>query len=89
MRTFSTIFLTTLQSRGDRLYLKDDLKIKLEAVQLLKKLNDNYPHNHEDFDEKFLFEAMRAIFTEVEIKQCFESKSLKSIYGSKFKLYKG
>lgn len=87
--TFLIFYLFLFQSRGDRLYLKDSLKIKLEAIQLLKRMNVNYPQNHEDFDEMFLFQAMRALFTEADIKLCAESKSLKSIYGMKYLLYKG
>lgn len=77
------------QSRGDRLYFDEELTIKLETVQKLKKMNDNYPHNHDDFDEQFIFNAMRAIFSKDETKTFWDNKSFKSIYGRKYLLFRG
>lgn len=52
-------------------------------------MNVNYPQMHEDFDEMFLYQAMRAMYTETDLKLCAEKRSLKSIYGIKYLLYKG
>lgn len=76
------------QSMGDRLYLDGSLKIKMDLIRLLKKMNDNYPSSHQDFDEKFLFHAMQAIFSSGEMKACWELKSFRGIYGKIFLFFK-
>lgn len=78
------LYFTIPQSRGDRLYLEGSLKVKLEVVKLLKKMNVEYPRSHEDYDEKFLITAIAAIFAEDELNSLSKAKSLKVIYGRKY-----
>lgn len=63
--------------------------LKLKDVQLLKKMNENYPSCHADYDEKYLYRALVAIFSKNEIKLLANTNSLKTIYGKKYKFLKG
>lgn len=66
----------SLQVRGDRLYLYDDLKLKLEMVDMFKKMGSNYPENTSDFDEAFLYRSMKTIFPKTQLRKFANSQNL-------------
>lgn len=66
----------SLQVRGDRLYLYDDLKLKLGVVEMLKRMGSNYPENTSDFDEAFLYRSMKSIFPKIQLRKFANSQNL-------------
>lgn len=58
-------------------------------VETLKKMNQNYPNSHEDFDEQFIFLAAGGIFTRAELKICSDSKTLRKLKAANLKFLKG
>lgn len=45
----------------------NDIVLKLDVVETLKKMNQCFPKNQECYDEQFIFRIMRAIFTKEEL----------------------
>lgn len=69
----------SLQVRGDRLYLHDDLKLKLGVVEMLKRMGSNYPENTSDFDEEFLYRSMKSIFPKIQLRKFANSQNLSDL----------
>lgn len=71
-----TFHIHLIQTRGDRLYLDEKLKVKISLVETLKAMNQNYPKTSADFDEEFLFLAIRGLFSAEEIAECSAQQKL-------------
>lgn len=67
----------------------DEVKLHPNTVDMLKHLNIQYPMKHEDYDEKFIRQLMKAIFRKPELKKCSKTNSLKSLNRPKLKFAKG
>lgn len=76
------------QSTGVRYYLDGNVKLKPNVVDTLKHSNIQYPSSSEDFDEKFVRQLLRAIFTKSELKKCSSKSSLKELNPPKLKFAK-
>lgn len=71
--------LSFLQSKGDRLFLDEELTLELSVIETLKKMNSNYPKNTSDFDAEFIFKIMKPMFSRQELKNCVQTNSLHSL----------
>lgn len=70
-----------LQNKGDRLYLDGTLKMNLEAVLILKKMNVAYPKNSVDFDPEFVCRLLKSIFSKEELKKCSDHSTDSKLRG--------
>lgn len=51
-------------------------------------MNSSYPNNHVDFDEKFIFEALSAIYARSELHTCYKTNSLEHLNTLKYSFLK-
>lgn len=53
---------------------------------MLKRMNNSYPENTVDFDEKFTYLLAAAVFDKQEMKNCLDNNDLRFLnrYGLKF-----
>lgn len=65
------------QSKGDRYYFHETLKVKAETIRKLKNWNESYPQNNLDYDIIFIYHLAVAIFKDVEIKGFLKKNTLK------------
>lgn len=65
------------QSKGDRYYFHETLKVEAKTIRKLKNLNESYPQNNVDHDIEFIYHLAVAIFKDMEIKGFLEEKNLK------------
>lgn len=77
------------QSKGVRYYLDGEIKLHPNIVDVLKNSNRIYPLTHEDFDEKFIRQLLKAIFKKSELKKCAAASSLKALNAPELKFAKG
>lgn len=61
----------------------------MEVVNTLKKMNDTYPKNTEDFDEEFLYRAMNSIFEKKVLQSLIKSNRMQQLGPSHLKFLKG
>lgn len=78
-----------MKANGDRLYLNESLKLKVDLVEVLKKMNSTYPKNSTDFDAEFLHRAMKPMFSRDELKKCFDANNLRRLDVTTFRFLKG
>lgn len=76
MKSIDIFYSFFTQTYGDRLYLAETLKLKLDLVQVLKKMNSVYPKTTPDFDEEFLFHVVRGLFSEEEVLESDRTQKL-------------
>lgn len=57
----------------------NDIILKFEVVDALKKMNQSYPTNQTCYDAKFIFRVMKAIFTKQDMIQCAKSQDLRAL----------
>lgn len=74
--------------KGDRYYIDELVKIKLNTVNVLKKMNDSYPTSTSDYDKLFLFDLSKEIFTKKELRACGKCRSLMKLNRVKLKFIK-
>lgn len=89
MKSIDNFYSFFTQTYGDRLYLAETLKLKLDLVQVLKKMNSVYPKTTPDFDEEFLFHVVRGLFSEEEVLESDRTQKLIPIKGDRLKFLKG
>lgn len=77
------------QTRGDRYYLNKTLKLKLEVVETLKKMNCSYPKMNADYDVEYLYHAMRSIYKQKVLEDFSKSGNLRSLGSSHLKFLRG
>lgn len=77
------------QSAGFRYYMDGKIKLSPETINKLKKLNDTYPSCTDDYDIRFLFHLLKAVFTNDEIIQCSQTSSIQYLDRAKLKFVKG
>lgn len=65
-----------------------NVKLRPNIVDSLKRSNTQYPLSSEDFDEKFVRQLLKAIFTKSELKKCSSEASLKTLNAPKLKFAK-
>lgn len=68
-----------------------DGKVKLnpEMIEILQKSNSNYPSCTEDYDIRFLFHLLKAVFTKEELANCYQASSIQYLDRVKLKFVKG
>lgn len=81
--------ISPFQSRGDRYYNDDEIKLSLHSVTVLKAMNSTYPNSSRDFDKDFLFHLLREVFTREELVDCAKSSTLLKLNRPKLKFVKG
>lgn len=64
------------QSKGDRLYLDEGIKLNVQLVETLKKMNSTYPQQTSDYDAEFIYNAMKPMFSRAELGGCLKFNSL-------------
>lgn len=77
-----------LQSSGNRLYFKETLKVNLNAINRLKKMNVSLPDSTPDYDEKFVYELMLAVMNLEEMKAFSSQNNLQTIDRNKRRFIK-
>lgn len=65
------------------------LKLKLKLVETLKKMNSTYQKTSADYDEEFLFFAIKGIFTSKEITESSAVNKLTPLNRDKLAFLKG
>lgn len=78
-----------IQTKGDRYYLGEEVKLSLNLVNVLKKMNSNYPESSADFDMGFITRLLGGIFRKGELEKCAKLSSLKSLNRPKLTFAKG
>lgn len=83
------MYCILLKTKGDRLYLNEKLKLSVDLVEVLKKMNSTYPKNSADFDTEFLQRAMKPMFSRDEMKMCIGANNLRKLDVSNLRFLKG
>lgn len=86
---YLNIVYILIKMKGDRLYLDEELKLKLSLVELLKNMNSKYPKTSADFDTEFLYRAVQPMFSRDEMKKCIHSNNLRQLNASHLRFLKG
>lgn len=63
--------------------------MKYDLVQQLKRMNDNYPQSHADYDTHFLFVLAKAVFVKKDLEFCSQFSSIGKFDKQRLKLVKG
>lgn len=76
------------QSDGNRFYHDHEVKVKLETIKALKRMNDIFPTLTADYDTIFLNLLLKDVFSKKELIQCGRTKLIKGLGVRKLKFAK-
>lgn len=77
------------QTKGDRYYLNETLKLRNGLVETLQKMNSTYPRNTADYDVEFLCRTVKSIFGKDVLQKFSKSRNLRDLTRSHLKFLKG
>lgn len=67
----------------------EKIKLSQETIASLRKANDTYPLNTVDYDERFLFNLMKAVFSKNDLIKCGQTSKINHLDRDKIKFVKG
>lgn len=85
---FYLFYADLLQSKGDRVYMDGKVKLKINFIDQMKKMNQVYPKLNVDFDAEYLFYMVHAVFSKIELKPIVKQPSLRLLDKSKLAFVK-
>lgn len=69
--------------------MDNTVKLKASTMDVLKKMNNTYPSTTVDYDKLFLFDLLRAVFTENDLLECGTKHTIQHLNRPKLKFVKG
>lgn len=76
------------QSNGNRFYHDREVKVKLETIKSLKRMNDIFPASTADYDSIFLRLLLKDVFSRKELIQCGRTMLINGLGVRKLKFAK-